>query len=722
MPENGSTQLTHARPTLVGFLTLGCAFGLTIGMLDVLVAAVDEPNFVGLRAALFADLSASVAIALAAYLAVGGAVFLGLLRASAAAFRVALTLLLWVTVLFGLALVSVIEIPDEITLQDLGEFIINAGYIIGVALMALFGALYLADRVSRRPWLRALVHGEALALPFHCAFLVSVVWLLGVRRGKWDFRLDESTAMIIFCSIAAAVAVITVLCYWKRSGAATALAFVATIVAVFASTYFVPERTDVAAPASLAAYDRLLESRGGARASNGDLAFDPPKHVLLLVVDTLRAGGLSCYGATGTQTPNIDALARDGVRFENAMAAASWTGPSMASIMTGLTQYTHRVSEMGDLVSDKFKTMAEYLSEAGYFSSAIGTNTVLKPQMANLDQGFQEYVWFPLNMPNTAALGLAARKRFLDQEPLTKGRPIELTRLATAWFDNVKDRRAFLWLHYFDPHIPYGPPAEYRPAGPPPPGMEYLLWSFDAPRIGYEGRTSDERKWIEALYNGEIRYVDDEIGKLMAHLKEIGAYDDTLIVFTSDHGEEFWDHDGFEHGHTMYNELLNVPLIVKLHKSAQSSSPPGRIEPAYVTTTSILPTILTLCGVQHGSAELQVQALTGILGLGVAPALVHSATLYGEEREAVTAADGFKYIVSLVSQTEELYDLTADPGERTNLAAQEPDRLAAMRAVLVEARADAARRREALGLPETGAAAVIDEGTAETLKSLGYLE
>ncbi|MCH7872423.1 MAG: sulfatase-like hydrolase/transferase, partial [Planctomycetes bacterium] len=283
------------------------------------------------------------------------------------------------------------------------------------------------------------------------------------------------------------------------------------------------------------------------------------KRVILLTVDTLRADALRVYSDGAPPTPNLSALAADSVVFDEAVSPAPWTLPAFSSIMTGLSPTVHQAIRSTSRLPD-VPTLAERMRASGYRTAAIGKNPYLLP-LFGLSRGFERYEMYPApggRSLGRALLGWAFPERFA-LDVTTDG----ITRKAVRWLTENRERRFFLWLHYFDPHVPYEPPSAYLPKSTPP---ERIGTSFeDTARLreGYFVPTREEIEWLRGLYHAEVRYVDDNIGVLMAALKRLGIYEETLIVFTSDHGEEFAEHGGYDHGHTLYDELVRVPLFVK---------------------------------------------------------------------------------------------------------------------------------------------------------------
>ncbi len=444
------------------------------------------------------------------------------------------------------------------------------------------------------------------------------------------------------------------------------------------------------------------------------------RRVILLTVDTLRRDALSCYGGR-TQTPYIDRLAKDGILFENAYAPAPWTLPSLATILSGVSPWVHGATRLGHAVPTGLPSLAAFLKRDGYATALIGSNPVLtlSGSKPSFFEGFDAYDFYPKH-----------------HRPLTKGHQIalrfsptafgdtastdHLTRLAQRWVSSYRDRDFFLWLHYYDPHIPYEPPLAFFPPGEPDPAIGRR---FDE-RIGEIRKGSlhpspAAMDWVRALYLGETRYVDDRIGRFLATLKDLGLYDDTLIVFTSDHGEEHYEHRSIDHGHSLYEELLRVPLIVKL----PGSTVKAEIEQT-VSLESVLPTILDLCNIEFDRGAFSGRSLQSLWtdapsSNSEAPVFSTGLMIY-EEREAVVF-DGLKYIRSLDWPREELYDLERDPVEKNNIAFLRADKVAQARELLAAKTANSAKLKKLYGLGPVRDVP-LDAATIERLRSLGYAQ
>jgi arylsulfatase A-like enzyme len=294
------------------------------------------------------------------------------------------------------------------------------------------------------------------------------------------------------------------------------------------------------------------------------------------------------------------------------------------------------------------------------------------------------------------------------------------TRRASEWIERNHEKDFFLWLQYFEPHMAYGPPADYLPPAAPPQRVGNRFADASRVRDGTFAPDAAERTWIRELYAGEVRYLDTEIAALFETLRRLDLYDDALIVFTSDHGEELWEHESFEHGHTMYDEVLKVPLLVKL-PGAGSARGPIQVP---VSTESVTPTVLAVANLLRDPQDFTAPTLVRPTKTGFAPevaerSLVSSAMLYFEDRTAIVD-EGFKYVRFHVTGREQLFDLNRDPGEHHDLAARKDERLERGRTLLEEHLELAERKRERLGIlgPE---AADLDAETLRSLRGLGYV-
>ena len=413
--------------------------------------------------------------------------------------------------------------------------------------------------------------------------------------------------------------------------------------------------------------------------------------IILIVIDTLRADALSFHNPDAPATPNIDKLAAESIVFRNAYSGGPWTLPGMASILTGLPEFAHEVNQHKlDITAlpVEIPTLAGHLRDAGYATAAIVENSVLDPDL-NVYQGFHQYIHVP--QPIGQSFGLVALRRVFPRKYGIRGGAM-LTEAAQQWLADNRNSDSFLWLHYFEPHIPYEPPARLLPRSRPrirgsAGNIEFSFGSkFELSPEVREGYpiTAAERSWIRQLYLGEVRYADENVGVLLDFLRRTGLYDDSLIILTSDHGEEFWEHGGFEHGHALYDEVIGVPLIVKLPQSSAKSTVSQR-----VSTQLIMPTVLDLAGLtvtgRCYSPPSLVPLWTGSAGGDGLEIVLSSGALYYEDQEAILL-DNHKLIRYRVSNREELYDLGRDAGEKVSILGSAPEMADRMRRLLDEKR------------------------------------
>ncbi len=441
----------------------------------------------------------------------------------------------------------------------------------------------------------------------------------------------------------------------------------------------------------------------------------PLHKIVLLSIDTLRADALSTSSPSAPPTPHLDALAADSVVFTRAYSPSPWTLPAFVSMMTGVGPTVHGVRHPEQGIPVALRSLAERLSETGYLTTAIGHNPNLRTD--SLSRGFAKYEISPRD-----DRGRSLGSRILSYLYPSSLKPTlltpEITSLSVSWLEAHAKDDFFLWIHYFKPHAPYEPPAPFRPLEGPPPGLGYRFEGAVRSRNGLLVLLPEQRQWVRKLYEGEVRYVDDQVGVLLAELKRLGIYDEALIVLVSDHGEEFWEHGSYEHGHSFYDELLRVPMFVKL-PGQRLRERRGEL----VCTGSIYPTLLDLAGVPHTPEELSYASLTPLLGAAgdlyrEAPVL-SAMPLFYEDRESIVFGDA-KYIFSLVTNREQLHDLKNDPGEQRDLAGAPGELLSQARTEREAATRTSAALRKRYGV-RTEASSPLGPEALEELRSLGYV-
>ena len=466
-------------------------------------------------------------------------------------------------------------------------------------------------------------------------------------------------------------------------------------------------RTEPVGDASLAvpawSHVRLVRETWRERQAAGPGA----PNVIVLLVDTLRAGDLGCYGARPSPSPTLDRLAAGGRLFTQAIAQAPWTLPSVTSLFTGRDPSSHGVvggqrvdAKDGGYTADRafladtIPTFAEEASAAGITTMAVVTNALVS-RRTNLSRGFETFVE-------------------LDWAKSRRGWPpaAEVNRTFLAWLAENRDRRFLAYLHYMDVHDPYTPPPTHRPA--PPPGIRQGIADGKsaefAVRINEHGDDplpAADVEYLRQLYDGEIAGWDDELARLLDGLDRAGLRQSTAIVVTADHGEEFQEHGMLSHRPHVYEECVRVPLVV-----AGPGVAPGRVT-AQVQGVDLFPTLAALMGfrVPPGLRGENVLAAPE-----TRPAFIETAkgrTLARVETPLVAVRlPGWKLIEAPVLGEYELYDLSADPEERHDVFAGNPE--AARLAGLI------ADWRAHLAAPPSPAGSRPD--VLEKMRELGYVE
>ncbi len=395
-------------------------------------------------------------------------------------------------------------------------------------------------------------------------------------------------------------------------------------------------------------------------------------NVILITIDTLRADHLACYGDKRVKTPVIDSLAREGILFPHAISQVPLTWPSHAAILTGTYPFQNGVQDFtGHPLSAEFRSVTQAFQQAGYATAAVVSSFVLDRSWG-LARGFDFYD------------DAFSAKAFQEKDVgLVDRRAEESVSHALAWLKQIQRRPFFLWLHLYDPHSPYDPPEPFR--------TEYR----------------------DHAYDGEIAYTDHELGRLIVWLKQTGAYDQSVVVVLSDHGESLGEHQESEHGFFLYNASLHVPLIVKppAQKPMSRNKTDGVVE-----TIAVAPTVLHLAGL-HDQIETQFQAGDLFADTGDSDSPAYSETFYpfssfGWSPLHSLETSRYHYIEA---PRPELYDLKVDRGETNNVAAAQPEVVSVLREKLKQ-RLTKARRESSQQSSGT-----LSPDAAEKLRALGYV-
>ncbi|MHB8055678.1 MAG: sulfatase-like hydrolase/transferase, partial [Candidatus Aminicenantales bacterium] len=412
---------------------------------------------------------------------------------------------------------------------------------------------------------------------------------------------------------------------------------------------------------------------GRGPASFGRMAGDKSFNVVLITVDTLRADRIGCYGFNQIATPVIDQFAAQGVRFESCTAQTPLTLPSHTTLMTGTLPLFHGVRDNGGyVVPPELETMAELYKKKGFETAAFISAYVLDSKWG-LNQGFDYYFdRFDLSRFEKISLGSVQRPggETMDE--------------ALRWLETKKDKPFFAWIHLYDPHTPYEPPSPFKEQYPKHP------------------------------YLGEIAYADSQLGRLWSFLKDRGLKDRTFLVFAGDHGESLNEHEETCHGFFVYEAAIHVPLIfVTPFKRLQ-----GVTAPDNVSLADVLPTVCEMSGLAP-PARIQGRSLVPLFFKpGSSPErLIYAETFYPRFHNGWSELQSFrdgKYKM-ILSPEPELYDLSVDPDEKTNIIEKKRDVFLNINDRGSDFMAAAAANGFELD------ARKIDEETRAKLASLGYI-
>ena len=420
---------------------------------------------------------------------------------------------------------------------------------------------------------------------------------------------------------------------------------------------------------------------------------NPQQNIILIIIDTLRADHLSCYGYHRNTSPGIDSLASEGTIWLNAQAQAPWTQPAHATIWTGLSVRAHRTlnpvavtNDSGQMVKLIYEldrdlpTISTLLNDAGFSTMGLANFIILSPTYG-FAEGFDSYSF------RRDGQGVAGAS--VDS--------------VIAWLGDNGDQRFYCMLHLYDVHSPYSPPPPYNTAFQDDPELTWFDWELEDEQV----LNSDEVQKAIDLYDGEIAYVDHHLNRLFRWIRANGLEDETLVVVMADHGEEFMEHGWVLHGTSMYQEVLHVPLIMSGPGIRR-----GMADSTWVAQFDVLPTLISWAGVElSGACEG-----TDILEDSIAPRTIPSS---GASDSPWKACEQMAAVVSTSTDVKTFmldgmedfvsYDLETDPEEQSPMVA---DSIATEQVLYYWA-------TPPVGSPEF---ANSDEQALQTLRDLGYID
>jgi choline-sulfatase len=424
-------------------------------------------------------------------------------------------------------------------------------------------------------------------------------------------------------------------------------------------------RRNILAPLVLAvAFGGACQGVGGRPAKPGE------RSVLLVTIDTLRADRLGCYGYAAASSPTLDALAARGLRFATAVTHVPLTGPSHASILTGRTPLGHGFRDNGGFVLPaEIGSAPEVLKKAGYRTAAFVSGFPLDRRFG-MNRGFETY---DDHLP---------RGNDRRRTPYVERFADATTDATLRWLEGPSGAKGpqafFAWVHYYDPHAPYEPPGDLA------------------------------ERYRSSPYDGEIAFVDRQIGRLLGSLERLGALERTLVLVTADHGESLGEHGEGTHGLFLYDSTLRIPWIM-----AGPGVPKGRVSQTVARGIDVFPTLLDYVGLPARDDVEGRSLRPAVEGREMEDAPHYAESLYPEREYGWAPLHAwrtarFKYIEA---PRPELYDLQSDAGEVTDRVAKEPEKVDELRQKL----------KAALARPVPAAATAVDPETAQRMAALGYV-
>ncbi|MGB3976919.1 MAG: flippase-like domain-containing protein [bacterium] len=441
-------------------------------------------------------------------------------------------------------------------------------------------------------------------------------------------------------------------------------------------------------------------------------------NIILIVCDALRADHLGCYGAFDADSPVMDKLADNGIRFHNAFSQASWTKPSVATIFSAMYPSAHKAFLKPDILPDDVETLAEVLQQAGYYTVGY-PNNINVTEGFNFHQGFSEYHYlspdyFFLADEFSSKLTYYSILRKVREGFLVKAKYPQhyyqeaavVNRAVQEYLDRRgKNDRFFIFMHYMETHDPF--------FKHPFNGVGYARVTMPDP----DPVLAEE---MRSTYAGEVTYMDQRMGELFEYLKKEGLWDNTIVLVTADHGEEFYDHGGWWHGLTLYQEQIHIPFIFKLDAgNSRHITPTTRFDNA--RHVDVAPTLLGLARIP---APTSMQAGRDLFGYG--EDTQRDITVFAEEDHEGNILKAFidgpwKILNANPGNPrglpeKELYRLDTDPRERDNRAAHEPVLYSDMQNAL-----QAAREAALTGAVERQIRELTDD-ELHKMRELGYIQ
>jgi arylsulfatase A-like enzyme len=471
---------------------------------------------------------------------------------------------------------------------------------------------------------------------------------------------------------------------------------------------------------SAAAALRWLAGYAAAAAIGCGPGAPPPPNLVLITLESLRTDHVGAYGGRSPTrpeqpiTPNLDAFAAGALRFDDAHAVSSWTLTSHASLFTGLYPSAHRAVRPLDRLSDSYPTLAEALAAAGYQTAGVVSGPYLR-RAHNLSQGFE--LWDD---------GISSLTDAVAHDDVTNpGMEKALARFLETERD--QGRPFFLFAYFWDPHYDYLPPPPHDSEFVPPGAERMDLTRFETNPSIYRGMPPARLAWILSQYAGEIRATDECLGRIFRLLQQEGLWDDTAILVTADHGEEFFDHGEKGHKNNLFAETIHIPLLLKLPAPAG-----GGVDRRLASQVDVLPTLLSLAGVTpdfpvQGRSLLEPAPPGGrAIFFDLITTWVYrrlDGSTFEENQRWHGARDANWKLVwregdGQAAPLRRLYHAASDPADRDDVSAARDAEVRSLESLFQAQQ----KESEEIAAPHPpGGAAKLTERELESLRALGYL-
>ena len=474
------------------------------------------------------------------------------------------------------------------------------------------------------------------------------------------------------------------------------------------------------------------DEAGSTAPSTAAVAAAGKPNVVLVLIDTLRADHLGCYGYSRPTSPNIDAFAKESVQFLQNFSQSSWTKPATASLLTSHYPSMHQCYLEQQKLPESEVILPQLLKQVGYQTAVFSGNPWVTPDygfdrgvdhfFSTYDERFARVTLFMNTLKRLSklfgdnAFVYNRIKMTVQGELSTTARDDVTTGEAVKWLQTHHDKPFFLYLHYMSPHHPYDPPPPYDKFVPDRsikpvtyyPKKSYFFFEHGDPL------PPAQRDDMIARYDGDILFADHAFGNLLAELKRLDVLDKSVVVLIADHGEEFYDHQNWGHGQSIYNELINVPLIIRY----PAALPQGTKVATTTMSVDVVPTLLDLVGappLASAVGQSLVATAKGAVAARAPEAYSELIYKYGAARGVVDDQSKLIDYTKGDQHKQELFDLGSDFHEQHDLAASAPAKLEPLDRQLAEVRDWAAKRQA------SASEVKIDDEQAKRLKALGYL-